>query len=250
MSLPEIDSPPQLATATAPDPAWRRGLDGARANLVPGVFLQIFALGLLAAYYWHAPSRVVLEHLAALRVECGVPFDLISTALFGAIIPCLVLALRPATRHRYNLKQVAAISAYWAYRGVEISFFYQLQARLFGTGQDATTIILKTLVDEYLYCPVIAVPITWAAYTWIEHHFDTAHLIREFRRPGFYARCVLPILIANWIIWTPAVAVVYLLPTALQLPMQNIVLCFFTLLLATITRHPAQNSADGQRLSA
>jgi hypothetical protein len=50
---------------------------------------------------------------------------------------------------------------------------------------------------------------------------------------------VLPILIANWGIWTPAVAIIYLLPTALQLPMQNIVLCFFTLLLATITRRPA-----------
>jgi hypothetical protein len=39
-------------------------------------------------------------------------------------------------------------------------------------------------------------------------------------------------LIANMAVWVPAVAVIYALPTPLQLPMQNMVLCFYTLIVA------------------
>jgi hypothetical protein len=38
-------------------------------------------------------------------------------------------------------------------------------------------------------------------------------------------------------VWLPAVAIIYTLPTPLQLPLQNVVLCFFTLLLAHLARH-------------
>jgi FtsH-binding integral membrane protein len=47
------------------------------------------------------------------------------------------------------------------------------------------------------------------------------------------------LLVATWGVWVPAVAVIYLLPTALQLPLQNVVLCFFTLLVIFMTRRPA-----------
>jgi hypothetical protein len=221
---------------------WQIGLAGARANLVPGICLQIFALGLLAAYYLHQPTRAALERLAAFRVEVGVPFDFVSTGLFGAAVPFLVLKLSRATRSRFNFPQMAAITAYWAYKGVEVSCFYKLQAHLFGTGHDATTILLKTFMDEFVYCPIFAVPTTWLIYAWAESHFNNAYVLGEFRRPRFYARCVLPVLIANWGVWTPAVAIIYILPTALQLPLQNIVLCFFTLLLAFITRRPAADA--------
>jgi hypothetical protein len=239
MSPPATQSAPRPAIHAASASPWRLGLAGARANFVPGICLQVFALGLLSAYYAHSPSRSALERLATFRVEVGAPFDAVSTALFGAVIPFLVLKLRASTRSRYAFPQMALITAFWAYKGVEVSCFYKFQVWLFGEGHSATTIILKTLVDQYVYCPVVAIPVTWLVYTWAEHRFDSAPVVREVRRPGFYARCVLPILIANWGIWTPAVAIIYLLPTALQLPMQNIVLCFFTLLLATITRRPA-----------
>lgn len=227
------------AKQPAPDSPWRLGLAGARANLVPGICLQLFALALLGAYYLHEPSRAALERLATFRVEVGVPFDAVSTALFGAIIPFIVLRIGASTRGRYAFPQMALITAFWAYKGVEVSYFYKFQAWLFGEGHSAATIILKTLFDQYVYCPIVAIPVTWLVYTWAEHRYDSAFIAREVRRPGFYARCVLPVLIANWGVWTPAVAIIYLLPTALQLPMQNIVLCFFTLLLATITRRTA-----------
>ena len=54
----------------------------------------------------------------------------------------------------------------------------------------------------------------------------------DFRTRGWYARTVLPTLIANFGVWVPAVAIIDALPT----PLQNLVLCFFTLLLAHLNR--------------
>jgi hypothetical protein len=39
-------------------------------------------------------------------------------------------------------------------------------------------------------------------------------------------------LISNLGVWVPTVCIIYALPSALQLPLFNLVLCFFTLLLA------------------
>jgi hypothetical protein len=50
----------------------------------------------------------------------------------------------------------------------------------------------------------------------------------------WYRRKVLPVLISNLGVWVPTVCIIYALPTALQLPLQNLVLCFFTLLLAHV----------------
>ena len=205
-------------------------LAAARANLVPGIALQLFAAALVAAYYLHEPSRAALEQLVALRDRIGLPFVLVSTALCGAVIPIAVLQLRRATRGRYNLAQMGALTAYWAYKGLEVSVFYALQARIFGEGRDVTTIVTKTAVDQFVYCTLLAAPGTWLAYAWVEHRFDNAHIRDEFRRPGWYVRCVLPYLVATWGIWIPAVAIIYLLPTPLQVPLQNVVVCFFTLL--------------------
>lgn len=202
--------------------------------------LQLFAGALVAAYFLHAPSRAALESLAAFRGEVGLPFALVSTAIFGALIPFGVLALRPATRGRYNLPQMAALTAFWAYKGFEVSVFYALQARWFGEGKGFGTIALKTFVDQFVYCPLLAAPCTWLVYAWVEHGFSGSHVRTEFRRSGWYSRCVLPLLVATWGVWVPAVAIIYLLPTALQLPLQNVVLCFFTLLVIFLTQSPAR----------
>jgi hypothetical protein len=39
-------------------------------------------------------------------------------------------------------------------------------------------------------------------------------------------------MVANMGVWLPAVIIIYALPTPLQLPLQNIVLCFYTLIVA------------------
>ena len=223
---------------SSPSPL-RAALQAARANLVPGLVLQTFAGAIVAAYYLHPASRAALEALAEFRGRVGMPFAIVSTALFGAVIPFAIVALTPSTRGRYTFGQMGGLTAFWAYKGVEISLFYAIQARLFGEGQDAFTIVIKTVVDQFIYGPLLATPLTWLAYAWAEHRFDTRALGQDLRRPRLYAERIFPLLVTSWVVWVPAVAIIYLLPTALQLPLQNIVCCFFTLLIIFMTRRPA-----------
>jgi hypothetical protein len=46
---------------------------------------------------------------------------------------------------------------------------------------------------------------------------------------------VLPVLLGVWTVWIPVVTCVYALPSALQMPLFNIVLCFWSLLFVSIT---------------
>ncbi|TAG32270.1 MAG: hypothetical protein EAZ36_02660, partial [Verrucomicrobia bacterium] len=225
-------------TAHPPSPL-RQALLAARANIVPGLVLQVAAGAILAGYTFHGPTRVALEQISAFRTEVGVAFALVSTAVFGAILPFLVLSLSKHTRHRYTLRQMGALTAFWAYKGAEVSGFYALQALAFGEGTDVATIAIKTVVDQFVYGPLLAAPFTWLFYLWVEHHFDRSAVAAELRQPGVYARGILPLLVASWGVWLPTVILIYLLPTPLQLPMQNIVCCFYTLMLIFMTRRPA-----------
>ena len=122
---------------------------------------------------------------------------------------------------------------------MEIDLWYRLQAHVVGSGHEVSTIVLKVFLDQFVYCPILAVPATAVVYQLVASHFDGHGLLADMRAPGWYRRRVLPVLISNLGVWVPAVAVIYALPTPLQLPLQNIVLCFFTLVVAHQTRGPA-----------
>jgi len=94
-------------------------------------------------------------------------------------------------------------------------------------------------LDQFVYCPLFAVPITVLVYAWIEEHYRAAPVVTDVRAGQWYRRRVVPVLISNFGVWIPAVCIIYALPTPLQLPLQNIVLCFFTLLLAHVTAKSA-----------
>lgn len=215
---------------------WKAGVRSARANLWPGFVLQIAALSLVIAYYRHAPTQAWLDRLADWRLETGVFSAVVTTGLFGGLLPQLYLRLRRETRHAYTLSQSAAIALFWTYKGLEVDCFYRGLAWLVGDGHDLRTIAIKTAIDQILYCPLFAVPSTVLLYEWTMKHFDRASLVADIRRGGWMRRRVLPVLISNLSVWLPAVCIIYAMPTPLQLPLQNLVLCFFTLLVAHQTR--------------
>lgn len=214
----------------------RAALRGARANLGPGLVLQVFAVALVAAYYGHAGTREWFDRVAALREQIGVIFPMISTAVFGAIIPSLYLCALPATRREQSAAKIVALTLFWAAKGAEVDFLYRGLAALVGADNDIATIVVKSLLDQFVYCPVWAVPSCWAMYAWVGAGLRWRPVWRDIRTAGWYRRSVLPVLVSNLGVWLPAVALIYALPTGLQLPMQNLVLCFYTLLLATIER--------------
>ncbi|MGC4073285.1 MAG: hypothetical protein QM760_12365 [Nibricoccus sp.] len=226
-------SAPSSSNTPAREAPWAEGLRGARANLLPGLALQLFALALVLAYFFHTPTHDALNRLSAWRSELGLIFAIVSTGLFGGLLPFLYLK---ASSNRYTWSQGALITAFWAYKGFEIDLWYRVLASLVGEGNSPGIVASKMFLDQFVYCPLIAVPLTTLAYAYAETHFNTRAVLTDLRAPRWYARRVLPLLISNIGVWVPAVCIIYALPTPLQLPLQNIVLCFFTLLLAHLAK--------------
>jgi hypothetical protein len=225
-----------LADTTPREPPWKAGLRGARANLGPGLVLQAAALVIVLAYYHYAPTHAALERLMAFRAGTGLVFGIVSTGLFGGVLPFLYLRSNPGTRAHHRWSEGVFLTAFWGCMGLEFEILYRVLAHVVGPGHDVLTIATKTCFDQFVYTPALAVPQIVLAYKWTALGFNLRAVVADFRAPGWYARSALPTLIANLGVWVPAVAIIYALPTPLQLPLQNLVLCFFTLLLAHLNR--------------
>ncbi len=236
--MPEDPSASSAHLTSPPNEApWRAGLRGARANLVPGLILQALAVVIVAAYYGWPAARGAFDALAEFRARSGVWYAIVATSLFAGLLPVLFMRWEARTsREKPSLAQDAWLLVFWAYKGFEVQLWYNLLAYLFGEGAALSTIVGKVLVDQFIYCPLWAIPSSMLAYDWRAHHFNTAAFIADLRAPRWYTRRVLPALLSNFGIWIPASALIFALPPALQLPMQNIILCFFTLILAHMAR--------------
>jgi hypothetical protein len=240
---PSAFRPSAFASSEAP---WKVGLRGARANVVPGLALQALATAIAVGYYFHEPTRHALDGLSAFRQRTGFLYSVVATAFFGGALPFLYLWLQPATRGRYDLKQAAALTLLWAYKGFEVDLWYRFMAHAVGSEATFAHVITKTFLDQFVYCPIWAVPaVTWV-YQYIESGFDARAWWADVSAPRWYARRALPNLISNMGVWVPTVCVVYSLPSSLQIPLFNLVLCFYTLLLA----HIAATQAPQGRVSA
>jgi hypothetical protein len=227
-----------VPASAPPASAWGRALAAARANLLPGLVLQGFAVALVSAYYLHAPTRAALDSLAAVKARFGFAYSILSTALFGGAIPFLYMRLHPVTRASTPVAHGAFYLGFWAYKGFEVDLFYRIQGRLFGNVPTVATIAKKVLVDQFVYCVLISMPFTVLAFYWKDIGFDGKRL-RALDPIGFLKAALPPALLGTWIVWIPAVTVIYCLPPALQIPLFNIVLCFYALMIAALNARNA-----------
>ncbi len=219
--------------------AIRKGIASARENALPGLFLWALAAAIVAGYYFFPPMTGALGRLGKLKASAGYLYSAIATGIFGGLIPAL-------WRLRVNAKKKApgSVSAFglcfflglfWAYKGIEVDFFYRIQAMIFGTGATPATIIPKVLVDQFVYNPLWAGWTQVLAYWWMENRFRPSALT-DRALWGTMGERVITILISTWGVWIPMVSIIYAMPPDLQIPLFNIALCFWSLMLASLTR--------------
>lgn len=222
--------------AGEPSP-WAQTLSAARANLVPGLSLQALALALVLAYYFHPATHQLLDVLAAFKHRLGFRYSIVATAVFGGIIPSLFLRLNPRTRDVTPYSHVLFYILFWAYKGFEVDLLYRVQGWIFGNGVSLAVIAKKVAVDQLLYTPFWSATTAILIYHWKDAGFRLSSLtdMNWFR---FQRRNLPKALLATWVVWVPGVAIIYSLPASLQIPLFNIVLCFFSLLYVTLTRKP------------
>jgi hypothetical protein len=221
---------PALPAVLRPRP-WLAGLAAARANLVPGLIVQAVMLSMLLSYYFFPPMQLALNSLAALKAHWSYAYSGLSSILAGAMIPELlrVCVFQNFRFHRQNATNLAFAAPFWCGMGVIVDFFYRNQALWFGMDATFPVVLRKVLVDQFLYNPLFAAPVTAMLYDWKNQGFSR-HAIRGFFTPAYYRDVVIPTLFATWGVWIPIVAILYSLPSLLQIPLFGLALSLWVMI--------------------
>lgn len=226
---------------------WHAGLRAARANLVPGLLVQGIMIATVLAYYFLPGSREFFDQLGEWKSRWGYAYSSISAILAGAVVPEIlrILVFQKGIATRRNLGNLVFAAVFWGYSGIQVDFFYRMQAVWFGSGNEFATVLKKVLVDQFLYCPILAAPMSVILYDWREKGFRLASL-PGFFTPTFYMRGILPTLFANWGVWIPIVAALYSLPGLLQIPLFSMALSLWVILFTWMSEQRTGAASAGE----
>ena len=183
------------------------GLNAVRVNAVPMVLLWLLAGLTVFAYYRVDAAAVVFGPLAKWQTESGWVAAFLNRVIFCGLLPGLFLLAVPSLRPPKVGWVVLAYSLWAGLWGVLCDGFFTLQAYVFGSGHDALTLLKKTLVDQLVWNVAICTPANAVFFPWVESGFT---------RRGSVRKSFGPMLVANWIVWLPVMAVVYVFPLPLQ----------------------------------
>ena len=213
------------------------GLRAARANLLPGLVLQAAMLSIVLAYYFHEPTRHKLNLLAHYKEAWGYGFSCLSSISAGAILPEIfkVIFFQKGMVTRKNFTNLLFTVPFWGCMGMCVDLLYRMQAVWFGPGRAPLTLIKKVAVDQFLYSAFFSAPVSVIAYDW--HNGSSTSGPKRLFTSKFWRIDLPPTVIANWGVWIPLVAIVYSLPPLLQVPLSNLALTFWVLILSFITSH-------------
>jgi hypothetical protein len=200
-----------------------------KANIKPGVILWFFMLTFFAAYLTNPAFNEGLGRVSALKTSVGYPFSFAVYVFSAALLPEILIVFffqkgRVAVKNFYNFVFVGLL---FGIIGIFTDIFYSYQALWFGeTG--LKSLLLKAFVDQGLYSPVanfLLVSIFFLRENGIRKDVITSILTLKFAIAK-----VLPVVVAGWCVWIPGVMLVYSMPTALQLPVASLILCFWVLI--------------------
>jgi hypothetical protein len=215
-----------------------------RQNWLPCVLLNILAVSLVVSYYRSPALAGMWETVGAFKVRWSFVFSCVSTMFAAAVMPFFVQWAMGTLPAEGRWRKLGMRMLFWGYRGMEIDLFYRVQGWVFGQGNDVTTLVTKVAMDQFVMSPVWFVPTYVLALRWIEQGGSWTRLWGSLDRE-FWTRMLPTVLVTNWLIWIPALALVYSLPAALQFPLFAVVMCFFILVVTLIARDTRQPIPEG-----
>ena len=205
-----------------------------RENIKPGLVLQTLALAMLLLYYFAPPVRAGFDTIGRWKQDGGFAFSAVSTSFFGGVVPFLLMLFTGKIAPEKRLRLFLFYSLFWLWKGVEVDLLYRCQAIWYGDSNHWLVVAKKVMTDQFVYCPIWAVPTMMIFYLWKDSDFNLGEVKRKLREVSFFQRW-LRILVSNIVVWVPAVCVIYMLPLTLQIPLFNLVLVFWTLILTSVS---------------
>ena len=197
-------------------------------NRLPMAVLWVCAIAMSVLYLSVPDVAAALEPVRRWQVSCGWSAAALSAVFFCGILPgafqLTVRGLRPPRPFCVIAAQVA-ISAV---NGVLCWNFYRFQALLFGTDVSFGTLVLKTVVDQFLWTPLVIAPLNAACYFVFARDFSRNRVVREWPS-SFVGGVLLPYLIPMWCVNVIPNFALYVFPPALQTQLAGLLCAFWTL---------------------
>ena len=211
----------------------RIGLASAWANFVPMVVLWMMAAALVGAYYLVDPFREMLEPVSDLHRQWGWKSAFASQAVFCGLLPGLFQLTIRGIRPRSPYRTILAETLWCGIFGIAVNVLFVRLAQTVGNDANWTTLLLKTLVDQFVWTLLVVAPANAVFYYWVGRDFSIIRLRREWPS-DFLAKVLLPNLVANWCVWIPACLAVFAFPLGLQLYLNGLICAFWTLMCVQI----------------
>ena len=207
-----------------PEPV-RIGWTSVKANAVPMVVLWLLAAGTALAFYRVPALKAVFDPLAKWQTESGWIAAFLNRVVFCGVVPGIFLFAVKPIRPPRPLLTACVYSLWGGLWGVACDGFFTLQAAVFGTGTNWTTLVKKTLVDQLVWNVFLCTPVNAMFFSWVARDFS-----RSGRRNcrAFLQDC-LTLLATNWIVWIPVTVAVYAFPLPLQIQLVGLASSFWML---------------------
>jgi len=216
-----------------------------KANLLPGLVLFALEGVLISVYFYCEPCGGFFTSLGQIKAQYGYFYSAVSTWVFGGLLPFLISILTgeiQTDRPKLMLQTFLLLLVLWSVLGVWVDVFYKFQSWLWGNDREITTIICKVSFDMFVYNPLVGIWSVLIPMHWRSCEFD-CELFRDTLTVQFLLVTGSTVLVTVWMIWIPSVTVVYILPSDLQLPVSNIIVCFYNLILMFVTRDLAKSDS-------
>lgn len=210
-----------------------------RQNRLPCLLLNVVVIALVGSYYLMPTVAGVWESVGEIKLRWSYAFSLGSTIFAAVLLPTLVQGFMGTLPKEGRWRRVGMLTLFWGYRGMEIDLFYRLQGWLFGSGNDVGTLLTKVAVDQFVMSPLWFVPSYLIALRWVDMGGSWSRTRASLGRE-FWKWTLPTVLVTNWLVWIPTLALVYSLPAALQFPLFSVVMCFFILIVTLLAREDAR----------
>ena len=211
------------------DNPLRIGWMSAKANRLPAAVLWGVALAMVLAYYNVPWFTSVLEPLRRFQVNYGVVAAIVNQVFFCGLVPCAFMLTVVEIRTGHPILKAVLQSFWCGMWGVVYVGLYGLQCRMFGTGHDFVTLLEKTAFDQFVWSPLVPVPLSAVFFLWMGNDFSIS-LTRARCRNGFIMRVWLPNMVSSWCVWIPVGFAIYAFPVDLQVQILGLVSSFWALM--------------------
>ncbi len=163
---------------------------------------------------------------ALLKAQWGLAFAFASYVLFAVFLPetlqHLLLRRLPGREAWTGMGYAALV---FGSVGMSVDLFYRYQVIWFGAGNDWSTLLNKTLVDQLVFAPISNFLIM-GLFLWRDEGFSGSAWTK-LCSVDYLSQRFMPMMAALWSVWIPSILVVYCLPTSLQFPVASMILSFW-----------------------